>query len=174
MSKAGFRKEPPKGTIQKPETPLSGMRDKAIFAGWIGGLLLAGVLLWVFTQPVRVRITGESVNRILSSREDPRRLGNPIPRGEIHRNLIPLGTWYALENPADRNPAGRALVFSLAAGGGRIPCVALVSLDGRVEEFIHLNDPGEWMLNRLNGGTLRTYMRRIEGIREWSRREDAE
>jgi hypothetical protein len=174
MSKANSRKEPPKGTIQEPAAPFSGMRDKAIFAGWIGGLLLAGVLLWVFTQPLRVRITGESVNRILSSREDPRRLGNPIPRGEIHRNLIPLGTWYALENPAGRNPAGRALVFSLAAGGSQIPCVAMVSLDGRVEDLIPLNDPGERMLNRLNGGTLRAYIRRIEGPRERARREDAE
>jgi hypothetical protein len=171
MSEADSRK--PKERIQKPEALLSGMRDKVIFAGWIGGLLLAGGLLWFFTQPIRVRITGESVNKILSSREDPRRLGNPLPRGEIHRNLIPLGTWYALENTAGRNSASRALVFSLAAGDSQIPCVAMVSADGLVQELIPLGDPGERMLRRLNGGILRTYIRRIEGP-ERARREGAE
>jgi hypothetical protein len=169
MNEGGFQKEPLERKTKKLEALFSGMRDKAILAGWIGGLVLAGVLLWFFTQPVRVRITGEAVNRILSLREDSRRLGNSVPRDQIRRNLIPLGTWYTLENSP-----GRALVFSLTAGGGRIACVAMVSPDGRVEELIPLNDPGERMLKRLGEGALWAYMRRIEGPDGTARRREAE
>jgi hypothetical protein len=156
-------------TAQRPFPPLSGIRDRAVFIGWIGGLLILGGLLWFFTQPVRLRITGESVNRILSVREYPRRLGSPLARGQIHRNLIPLGSWYTLENTP-----GRALVFSLIAEGGQAPCVAMISPEGKVEELIPLNAHGEWLLKRLSGEALRIYLRRIEGSRDLSPGEEAE
>ncbi|MDR3167535.1 MAG: hypothetical protein LBT93_06290 [Treponema sp.] len=151
--------------VQKPALSLSGMRERALFFGWIGGLLLLGGLLWFFTQPVRLRITGVAVNRILSSREYPRRLGDPLPRGQLHRNLISLGSWYTLENTRNRSPAGRALVFSLTAEGSQAPCVAIISPEGRVEDLIPLNPHGEWILKGLSQGTMGLYIRRIEGPR---------
>jgi hypothetical protein len=154
---------------QRPAPSLSGIRDKAIFIGWIGGLLLLGGLLWFFTQSFRLRITGESVNRILNVREYPRRLGDPLPRGQIHRNLIPLGSWYTLENSP-----GRALVFPLIAEGGQTPCVAMISPEGKVEDLIPLNSHGEWLLKRLSGEALRIYLRRIEGSRDLSPGKEAE
>ncbi|MDR2101421.1 MAG: hypothetical protein LBP43_02505 [Treponema sp.] len=153
------------GRVQIPVLSFSGMREKALFFGWIGGLLLLGGLLWFFTQPVRLRITGAAVNRILNSREYPRRLGDPIPRGQLNRSLISLGNWYTLENLRDRSPAGQALVFSLIAEGGQAPCTAIISPEGKVEELIPLNVHGEWMLKRLPRETLGLYIRRIESPR---------
>jgi hypothetical protein len=165
---------PTEGEGQTPDLSFSGMRDRAIFIGWIGGLLLLGGLLWFFTQPSRLMITGESVNRILSSRDYPRRLGSPLPRGQIDRRSVPLGTWYALENLPDRTPAGRALIFSMVAEGAQAPCMAVVSPDGRVEELIPLNDHGERMLKFLSGETMGIYIRRIENSQGISRGEEAE
>jgi hypothetical protein len=156
-------------TLREPDPSLSGIGDKLIFIGWIGALLLLGGLLWFFTQPFRHRITGESVNRILSTREDPRRLGDPLPRGQIRRNLIPLGAWYTLENTP-----GQALVFPLIAEGGQAPCVAMVSPEGKVETLIPLNGHGEGLLDRLSGEVLDLYLRRIEGSGDLSPGRGAE
>jgi hypothetical protein len=155
--------------LQKPEGPFPDMRDKAVLAGWIGGLLLLGALLWLATQPLRLKYTGEAVNGSLSSRGDPRRLGAAIPRKEIPRNLIPLGTWYALEDSP-----GRALVFSLMAEGVQIPCVAIISPGGKVEELIPLNRRGKQMFNRMPGGVIRAYIKRIENPGESLSRKEAE
>ncbi|MDR2102683.1 MAG: hypothetical protein LBP42_01120 [Treponema sp.] len=157
------------GGVQTPEEPFPGMRDKAVLMGWIGGLLLLGALLWLTTHPLRLRYIGEAVNGSLISRGDPRRLGAAIPRRQIPRNFISLGTWYVLENSP-----GRALVFSLMAEGVQVPCAAIIAPEGEVEELIPLNRRGEQMLNRLSEGAIRAYIERIEKPGRLFSREEAE
>jgi hypothetical protein len=102
------------------------------------------------------------VNRFLEDREDPRRLEAPLSqrelRGALPRGRNVRGVWYSL-----RDGEGWTLVFSLMAEGLRVPCAAMVSPEGLVEELIPLTLAGEEALSRLSPGITGAYIRRIEG-----------
>ncbi|MDR2746977.1 MAG: hypothetical protein LBB77_05965 [Treponema sp.] len=139
------------------------LKDRAVKAAWIAGLLLAGWLLWFFTAPLRENGLKRQVNMILASRGEDFKLAAPLRRG---RRRMPLGTEFSLESPAG-NPGGEEfrsfLVFPLVSGGTALSCGALIDSRGRVERLIPLGAHGEQAFERVPRGILDIYIRRVEG-----------
>ncbi|MDR2135075.1 MAG: hypothetical protein LBO76_00495, partial [Treponema sp.] len=99
------------------------LKNTAVCAAWIAGLLLAGWLLWLFTEAPRNRELAARVNRILAARGEALVLG-----GVPVKNGLPLGAEFVLEAPAE----GTFLVFPLVSGGDFLSCGALIGPQGRV------------------------------------------
>jgi len=135
------------------------IRDAAILAGWIIGLVLFAGILWFFTQPVRDRILSNAVNQTLEQSGDIRRLEAPVPSGALRAGVSKMGSWYTMAG----RPENRVFVFAFIAEGTFFPCAAFVTPEGNVEEFIPLNNHGERMLRRISPEILNLYTRRIEG-----------
>jgi hypothetical protein len=133
----------------------SALKEPGIFAGWIGGILLLGGLLWLGTQGIRSEAMARSVNKVLQEAGDPRRIGAPSP----FRSLPDQGYRYTL-----LNQGGRAVVFSVMSGGASIPFAAMISPEGIVEELIPLAREPNRTLERLPPGLLPAYIRRIEAV----------
>jgi hypothetical protein len=141
--------------IQLKWKDASALKDPGIFAGWIGGILLLGGLLWLGTQGIRSETIARSVNRALQEAGDPRRIGAPSP----FRSLPDQGYRYSL-----LSQAGKAVVFSVMSGGDAIPFAAMISSEGIVEELIPLARNRNRTLQRLPPGLLPAYIRRIEAV----------
>jgi hypothetical protein len=145
------------GTLRIPR-----LRDLAILAGWIGGLLLIGGLCWFLSAPLRTQRLMKSVNQVLALAGDPRRLDAVIPHSELSSEALRIGTWYTM---AFSHEGSRAVVFTLIAEGRFFPCAAEINPAGRVEEIIPLSgERGEGKRQALSPGSLQIYIRRIEGI----------
>jgi hypothetical protein len=143
----------------KDITPL---KDAAILAGWIAGIILVAGLAWFFTQPVRDRFMIMSVNAVLEQSADPRRLGAPLQGAAHPPGSSRMGSWFTMTAPD--LPAGtRVFVFAFIAEGTFFPCAAVVSPQGVVQEFIPLSVHGERALRRVSPGMLDVYSRRISG-----------
>jgi hypothetical protein len=105
-------------------------RDITLLAAWIALIVLLGGALWFFTQNLRYSRLLRSVNIVLESTGDTRRLER-IPPDVPKRNS--LGFWYYEE--ASQN---RVLVFSFMDDGILQPCLAWVSPEGSVIEVFFL------------------------------------
>ena len=140
----------------------SKLKDLAILLGWIAGLILIAGLFWALTQPVRSRFLVRAVNRVLEQSGDTRRLTGPSSSRGYGSML--KGSWYEM-NDTQVNDSRRVLIFSFIGEGTFFPCAALMNNDGKVEEFLALNNHGERLLGRISPGILKTYARRIEGGR---------
>ena len=135
------------------------IKNTAILAGWIAGLIILAGLIWFFTQPVRNRIMLNAVNQVLEHSGDTRRLDAPLSPGMITPGLHRTGSWYTMAGQT----ANRVFVFAFTAEGTFFPCAAVVTPEGNVEEFIPLNNHAERMLKRLSPEIIKLYTRRIEG-----------
>ncbi|GHV71035.1 hypothetical protein AGMMS49928_21150 [Spirochaetia bacterium] len=133
-------------------------KDSLLLGAWIGGIILVGGLLWFFTQSLRDEFLKNSVNQVLAMDDGNRRLGPPLSRQKFRRGESLRGRWYSR---ADSE--GRVMVFAVMTDGLRLPCAAMVSQDGLVEEIIPLSLQAERALKRLPSGILKTYILRIEG-----------
>ena len=131
------------------------LRDDAIVAGWIAGLLLAASLLWSLTRPLQVQYLLRAVNKSLIAREDTRRLAAPLGRRPISTN--PLGVWYTMFD----SDSGM-FVFAIMWDGALIPCGAELSPDGRIRELIPLSGSSEQVLEHIPRSVIAVYVRRIE------------
>jgi hypothetical protein len=131
----------------------SALKDPGIFAGWIGGILLLGGLLWLGSQGIRTETMARSVNEVLQEAGDLRRIGAL----SHFRSLPNQGRRFSL-----LNQAGGAMVFSVITGGATIPFVAMISPRGIVEEIIPLAVNRNRTLERLSPGLLQAHIRRIE------------
>jgi hypothetical protein len=131
------------------------LRDKAIFIGWIAGLIIAGSLLWSLTRPLQTRYLLRAVNRALIAREDARRLIAPEGRRPISTN--PIGVWYTMLD----SDFGM-FVFAIMWDGALIPCGAELSPDGRITDFIPLSGSSEQLLDHIPWSVIEVYLRRIE------------
>jgi hypothetical protein len=137
------------------------VRDTALLLGWVGGIILAGCLLWLLTQPGRGRNLARGVNRAMVLLEKDYHLGNPLPFGDMSPAAARLGFWFTLQG--EENRERKVLVFTLIAGGSFLPCAAVVSPDGKMEELIPLRRGGEALLKGLSPGETALWVRRIEG-----------
>lgn len=126
---------------------------------WIGSCLLAGCLLWFFTQSARTNFLLRSANRVIARSGDSRRLLAADGRaGE-------LGTWFTLvEVPENRAAGGRALVFTLMDGTRAASCAAIVGADKKVEKIIPLSAYAEMVLEKLPEPVYRLYVERITAM----------
>jgi hypothetical protein len=132
------------------------VKNVAICAGWIVGLVLAGWLLFFFSAGLRDRAMMNRVNRILSAQGEDFSLSSPA--GQRGRRL-PLGTFFV----PSAGGAAAFLVFPLISGGTSLSCGALINAEGRVERIIPLGTHSEQAFERLPQGILDLYIRRIEG-----------
>jgi len=143
--------------VSKYKIPL---RDAAIVAGWVAGLVVIAALIWFFTQPLRDRLILNAVNHVLEQSGDSRRLEAPIPSGALNAGQSRMGFWYTVSGL----PHGsKAFVFTFVAEGTFFPGAALVSPAGTIEEFIPLSNHAERMLRRISPEILKLYGRRIVG-----------
>jgi hypothetical protein len=144
----------------KTEGPVfSGIKDRAVFVGWIGGLVLIGGIIWFLTQPVWTSFLMRSVNRVLSLEGDQRRLNArlliPRPSGSVG----PLGSWYTMVNSKDT-----FFVFTIMRDGVLVLCGAQVSPEGIVTAIVPLSDHAKQVLPDIPQGIIQTYIRRIEAL----------
>jgi hypothetical protein len=140
------------------------VKNIAVCAGWIAGLVLAGWLLFFFTAGPRDAALMRRVNRILSARGEDFRLSG---RYEHRARRLPLGTFFVsvpeefVDSP-DAESGLSFLVFPLISGGASLTCGALIDTEGRVERIIPLGTHSEQAFERLPQGILDLYIRRIE------------
>jgi hypothetical protein len=141
----------------KEKNVFSGIKDRAVFLGWIAAVLLVGTLLWTLTASIRETFLLKSVNRIFISRNDARRLEAPIHIKKSSGKLSPLGTWYTQTNSKDT-----FFVFTIM-WNGVLAVYGIPAPDGgEVGEIIPLSIHAEQMLKRIPPGVVQTYIRRIE------------
>ena len=142
----------------------SELKDRALLVGWIAGLIIIGALMWTLTRPLLSTYLLRTVNQSLIAQGESRRITSPLPRPPL--KAAPLGIWYALDNSSDV-----MFVFAIMHDGIMIPCGAQVTPQGRVTEIIPLSAHARRVFNRLPGGAIRIYTRRIEDVAgQWSRR----
>jgi hypothetical protein len=127
-------------------------RDITLIAAWITLIVLLGGALWFFTQGLRYSRLLRSVNIVLESAGDTRRLER-IPPDVPKRNS--LGFWYYEE--ASQN---RALVFSIMDDGILQPCLAWVSPEGSVIEVFFLQR--DVLDVTFSQGSINVYKQRVE------------
>ncbi|MDR2798067.1 MAG: hypothetical protein LBB80_06965, partial [Treponema sp.] len=133
--------------------------ERGIYIGWIAGILLVGGGIWFFTQSLRATLLRQTVNQVLETVQDPRRLEGLIP-GQISWGRLSWGNWYTLADSEDR-----VLVFSLMSNGIFIPCMAVISsVTGKVvdDKILPLTNHPEQTLKQIPRGLIKTYIRRIE------------
>jgi hypothetical protein len=133
------------------------LKDRAIFLGWLAGLVLAGALIWSFSFSFRANCLLRSVNRALIAAADQRRLLAPLERPAA--KPAPLGIWYSLVSSDSR-----MFVFAIIRDGILLPCGAEVSPAGTVVDIIPLGVHAGRAMGRLPPGILRMYTRRIETV----------
>ena len=137
------------------------LKDRAILAGWIGGLLLIAGLSWFLTQAPRNHFLQRSVNRVLEQSGDSRRLGEPIPAAD--QNGSRMGVYFTIDGSSVLDRSGKAFIFTFIAEGTFFPCIAIIGADGRVREIIAINNYGKKILERVSPQIVNLYTRRIEG-----------
>jgi hypothetical protein len=131
------------------------IKDRAVLAGWIAGLLIAISLLWIITQPLQSRYLLKSVNRILVSKGDPRRLIEVLPKNDIKPPL--LGFWFSMFNTTEK-----MFVFPVFQYGIFITLGAIVLPDGKVDEIIPLSVHAVQKMENISKSILQIYIVRIE------------
>jgi hypothetical protein len=132
------------------------LKDRAIFVGWIAGLVLIASLLWSLSFPYRAFCLMRSTNKVLISMDDPRRLIAPLPHSAASASL---GCWYRLSGSGDN---ALFYVFALVQGGILVPCGAEISGAGEVLEIIPLGSHARQIMKRTPPGLIQLYIRRIE------------
>jgi len=134
---------------------LSKIKDKAVFATWVSGLLILISVLWILTQPLQSRYLMRSVNNVLNYNDDTRRLAAPIHQKTDKVNMI--GYWYSMNNTDDK-----MFVFAIFQDGILLPLGAVVSANGKVNEIMPLSTHSSYIFDSLPESILKMYSNRIE------------
>jgi hypothetical protein len=134
---------------------VSSLKDRAILAGWIAGLILAGALLWSLSFPFRSACLMRSVNKTLTETGDERRLLTPLSRPV--KGQLPTGCWYVLDKPDTL-----FFVFTVMRDGMFVPCGAEISGDAKVTDIIPLGNHARQVMERIPPGLIHVYTHRIE------------
>ena len=138
------------------------LKDRAILAGWIAGLILIASLLWSLSFPFRAFCLMRSANRVLIAMDDPRRLVAPLSHSS--GNPVSLGCWYRLSDSGSL-----FYVFTLVQGGILVPCGAEISEAGKVIDIIPLGSHARQMMSRTPQGLIQMYIHRIESTVQGAR-----
>jgi hypothetical protein len=137
------------------------VRQWGLFAAWLAGLLLVGVLFWALTGPLRSRVMLTAVNKALTRAEAPYRLEAPVPALGKPGRAMQLGAWFTVGGSGSL-----AVVFPLMSGGSLLAVLAVAAPDGTVELITPLSLSAEQAFRELPEGTVRLYRNRIgESVR---------
>jgi len=131
------------------------MKDKIILFGWVAGLLLLISVLWIFSTPLQAHYLLKSVNNVLISKEDSRRLSEHLHIK--HGREAPMGFWFSMVNSTDN-----MFVFTVFQNGILIPVGAIVSSDGAVKEVVPLSAHAVQVFDGMPKSILQMYIDRIE------------
>jgi hypothetical protein len=134
---------------------ISSLKDRAVLAGWIAGLILAGALLWSLSFPFRTVCLMRTVNRALIETGDERRLLAPLSRPV--KGQFPFGCWYTLDKPDTL-----FFVFTVMRDGMLVPCGAEISDGATVAEIVPLGNHARQVMERIPPGLVHIYTNRIE------------
>jgi len=143
----------------------SEFRDKIILACWILGLLFIITLVWILFQPLQANYLLRTVNNVLASSGDSRRLENKyktmgqaeLAAASAPASMVVFGYWYTIRNSADK-----MFVFSFFRDGIHIPLGAIVSDNGTVNEIIPLGLHAKQVFDTLSPSVLKVFINRIE------------
>ena len=137
------------------------LKEAALFLGWIAGLIIIAGLCWSLSGPARSRLLLTAANRALTQSGDSRRLAAPAspPAFSEAGGSFASGVWFTMNN------GNKAFVFAFISDGTFFPCAAVMSQDGKVEEFIPLNSHGSRTIKTLPSGVFKINARRIEGAK---------
>jgi len=131
------------------------IKDKAILAAWITGIILLISMLWIFTQGVQASYLMRSVNKVFASNDDTRRAMAPIQQKSDSANMI--GYWYSMINSTDK-----LFVFTVFNDGILVPLGAVVSEKGKVDEIMPLSEHAVYVFKALSEIVIQMYTNRIE------------
>lgn len=145
----------PGGSSESKKVFIQELKDKALFFGWIGGLVLIGAVAWTLSRPVLFLYLGRSVNQTMVSSGESLRLSAEQPLPPVKQS--PLGVWYSIENSNDL-----FFVFPVFQDGILCLCGARLSPENTVSEIIPVSAHASQVFNRLPPGILKIYVRRIE------------
>ena len=134
------------------------LKDRAIFVGWVAGLVLIASLLWSLSFPFRAFCLMRSTNKIFITMDDSRRLTASIPPSAA--GTVSLGCWYRLSGSASNGSL--FYVFALAQGGVLVPCGVEISEKGEALDIIPLGNHARQIMSRIPHGLIQRYVRRIE------------
>jgi len=137
------------------ENTFSNLKDKAVLFGWMAGLLLLISVLWIFTSSVQSNNLLRSINSILTSNEDNRRVLKYIRHKPGKADL--LGYRYSMLNTTDK-----MFVFGIFQDGILVPLGAILSEQGKVKEILPLSAHAVQVFESLPKSILQMYINRIE------------
>jgi hypothetical protein len=130
-------------------------KDKLILLSWVAGLLLFISMIWIFTKPLQTYYLMKSVNNVLVSSDDSRRLSAYLPK-KPHK-AEPLGYWFSMHNSPDE-----MFVFTVFHNGISIPLGAIISANAEVREIIPLSAHAVQVFDGIPQSILQLYISRIE------------
>jgi hypothetical protein len=131
------------------------MKDKLILLGWIAGLLLFVSLLWILVQPSLAFNLMRTVNNVLVSNNDSRRVSVYLQTKPGKAEIF--GYWYTMYNSTNK-----FFVFTTFQDGILVPLGAVVSPDGEVSEILPLSAHAVQIFDAMPKSVLQMYVDRIE------------
>jgi hypothetical protein len=131
------------------------LKDKAILAGWIIGIILLISIIWVPSQTMQANFLLRTINNVLSNNGDSRRVLTFIQKKPAKPGL--LGYWYSINNSTDQ-----MFVFTVFKDGILVPFGAIVSSDSNVEEIIPLSSHAVQIFDNIPKSVLQMYITKIE------------
>jgi hypothetical protein len=133
------------------------MKDKAIIFGWVIGLLFFSSLIWIFSQSLQKYYLLRTINNVLISNGDSRRITEFKGANDGKTGLF--GYWFLMYDSTDR-----MFVFAAFQDGILVPLGAIVSANGNVADIIPLSDHAMQIADKLPMSVLQVYIARIEAL----------
>ncbi|MDR0301666.1 MAG: hypothetical protein LBI04_05040 [Treponema sp.] len=131
------------------------LKNKAIIFGWVIGLLFFISLLWVLSQPLQKYYLLRTINNVLISSGDSRRIAEY--KGVNDGKAGIFGYWFLMDNSAEK-----MFVFAAFQDGILVPLGAIVSANGSVDDIIPLSAHAMQIAGNLPMSLLQVYITRIE------------
>ena len=131
------------------------IKNKAIIFGWIIGPLFFLSLIWILSQPLQKYYLLRTINNVLISNGDSRRITEYKGVSDGRAGLF--GYWFLLYDSP-----GSMFVFAAFQDGILVPLGAIVSDNGSVDDIIPLSAHAMQIADKLSISVLQVYIKRIE------------
>jgi hypothetical protein len=131
------------------------LKDKAILACWVMGIIILISIIWVPSQRIQANFLMRTINNVLVNSSDSRRVSEFIQKKPVKPGLF--GYWYSINNSVNQ-----MFVFTVFQDGILVPLGAIVSSDGSVDEVIPLSSHAVQIFNNIPQRVLQIYISKIE------------
>ena len=141
------------------------LKDRLLFIGWIGGLVLMGSLLWILSKPILSSYLQRSVNQSMEASGLSVRISAAQSLPPVKQ--IPLGMWYSVYPTGDL-----FFVFPVFQDGVLDICGAILSPENKVTQIVPVSAHACQVYGRIAPGIISMYTRRIENAAaQWRNNE---